>query len=69
MVQAYVLIRILPGRLSEALAHIQRTPGVKMAHAVTGPTDIEALEAWFRAATLREVPAEVRVRPYSTTRK
>ncbi len=42
MVQAYVLIRILPGKLSDALAHILRTPGVKMAHAVTGPTDIIA---------------------------
>ncbi len=42
MVQAYVLIRILPGKLSDALAQIQRTPGVKMAHAVTGPTDIVA---------------------------
>ncbi|MGQ0548718.1 MAG: Lrp/AsnC ligand binding domain-containing protein [Armatimonadota bacterium] len=42
MVKAYVLIRILPGKLAEALGQIQRTPGVKMAHAVTGPTDIIA---------------------------
>ncbi len=42
MVHAYVLIRILPGRLADALGQIQKTPGVKMAHAVTGPTDIIA---------------------------
>ena len=42
MVQAYVLIRILPGKLAEALSQIVKTPGVKMAHAVTGPTDIIA---------------------------
>ncbi len=42
MVKAYVLIRILPGKLAEALGQIQKTPGVKMAHAVTGPTDIIA---------------------------
>ncbi|HMO67500.1 MAG TPA: bifunctional metallophosphatase/5'-nucleotidase [Novosphingobium sp.] len=36
---------------------------------VTGPTDIEAFEAWFRHAPLREVPQEERVLPYSTTRK
>ncbi|MBI3998401.1 MAG: Lrp/AsnC ligand binding domain-containing protein [Armatimonadetes bacterium] len=42
MVQAYVLIRIVPGKLAEALGQIQKTPGVKMAHAVTGPTDIIA---------------------------
>ncbi len=29
--------------------------------AVTGPTDIEALEAWFRSAPRRDVPAEERV--------
>lgn len=29
--------------------------------AVTGPTDIEALEAWFRGVSKRDVPAEERV--------
>ena len=28
---------------------------------VTGPTDIEALESWFRSAPLRDVPVEERV--------
>jgi len=42
MVQAYVLIRILPGKLGDALSQVQKTPGVRMAHAVTGPTDIIA---------------------------
>ncbi|OLD46175.1 MAG: hypothetical protein AUI83_15405 [Armatimonadetes bacterium 13_1_40CM_3_65_7] len=41
-VQAYVLVRTLPGQAAEALAHIMSTPGVSSAHAVTGPTDIIA---------------------------
>src|SRR2546422_67068 len=41
-VQAYVLVRTLPGQAGEALAHIVSTPGVSSAHAVTGPTDIIA---------------------------
>ncbi|HEV8354510.1 MAG TPA: Lrp/AsnC ligand binding domain-containing protein [bacterium] len=41
-VQAYVLVRVMPGQTSEALDRIQQTPGVKSAHAVTGPTDIIA---------------------------
>lgn len=36
---------------------------------VTGPTDIDAFEAWFRDALLREVPTELRSAPYSITRK
>lgn len=31
--------------------------------AVTGPTDIDALESWFAAAPLRDVPIEVRAVP------
>ena len=41
-VQAYVLVRTMPGQAGEALAHILITPGVSTAHAVTGPTDIIA---------------------------
>jgi DNA-binding Lrp family transcriptional regulator len=41
-VQAYVLVRTMPGQAGEALAHILATPGVNSAHAVTGPTDIIA---------------------------
>lgn len=41
-VQAYVLVRTMPGQAAEALAHILETPGVSTAHAVTGPTDIIA---------------------------
>lgn len=41
-VQAYVLVRTMPGQAGEALAHILATPGVSTAHAVTGPTDIIA---------------------------
>lgn len=41
-VQAYVLVRTMPGQAGEALAHILTTPGVSTAHAVTGPTDIIA---------------------------
>lgn len=41
-VQAYVLVRTMPGQAGEALAHITRIPGVVSAHAVTGPTDIVA---------------------------
>ena len=42
MVQAYVLVRTMPGQAGEALAHIASIPGVASAHAVTGPTDIIA---------------------------
>ncbi len=41
-VQAYVLVRTMPGQAGEVLAHVTDTSGVKMAHAVTGPTDIIA---------------------------
>lgn len=41
-VQAYVLVRTMPGQAGEALAHIMATPGVSSAHAVTGPTDVIA---------------------------
>lgn len=41
-VQAYVLVRTMPGQVAEALGHILSTPGVTTAHAVTGPTDIIA---------------------------
>lgn len=41
-VQAYVLVRTMPGQAGEALAHITDIPGVTAAHAVTGPTDIIA---------------------------
>lgn len=41
-VQAYVLVRTMPGQAGEALAHITSIPGVVSAHAVTGPTDIIA---------------------------
>lgn len=41
-VQAYVLVRTMPGQAGEALAYILSTPGVTTAHAVTGPTDIIA---------------------------
>jgi len=42
MVEAYVLVRTMPGQAGEALAHITSIPGVASAHAVTGPTDIIA---------------------------
>ncbi len=41
-VQAYVLVRTMPGQAGEALSHIQSVPGVTTAHAVTGPTDVIA---------------------------
>ena len=41
----------------------------RMPGRVTGPTDIEAFEAWFRDVSIREVPLQARVEPYSTTRK
>jgi len=41
-VQAYVLVRTMPGQAGEALARIQSIPGVSAAHAVTGPTDVIA---------------------------
>ena len=41
-VQAYVLVRTMPGQAGDALAHILNTPGVSSAHGVTGPTDIIA---------------------------
>ena len=41
-VQAYVLVRTMPGQAGDALARIQAIPGVSAAHAVTGPTDIIA---------------------------
>lgn len=41
-VQAYVLVRTMPGQAGEALAHIIGIPGVISAHTVTGPTDIIA---------------------------
>ncbi len=41
-VEAYVLVRTMPGQAGEVLAQVKETAGVKMAHAVTGPTDIIA---------------------------
>lgn len=41
-VQAYVLVRTMPGQAGEALSHIQSIHGVTSAHAVTGPTDVIA---------------------------
>ncbi len=41
-VQAYVLVRTMPGQAGEALTRIQSIPGVNAAHAVTGPTDVIA---------------------------
>lgn len=41
-VQAYVLVRTMPGQAGEALTRIHAIPGVNAAHAVTGPTDIIA---------------------------
>jgi len=41
-VQAYVLVRTMPGQAGEALTRIHSIPGVSAAHAVTGPTDIIA---------------------------
>lgn len=41
-VQAYVLVRTMPGQASDALTHIQDIVGVTAAHVVTGPTDIIA---------------------------
>ena len=41
-VQAYVLVRTMPGQAGEALTRILSIPGVNTAHAVTGPTDIIA---------------------------
>lgn len=41
-VQAYVLVRTMPGQAGEALTRIQSIQGVNAAHAVTGPTDIIA---------------------------
>lgn len=41
-VQAYVLVRTMPGQAGEALTRIQSIAGVSAAHAVTGPTDIIA---------------------------
>jgi len=39
---AYVLIEAASDKARSALKAIQKIPGVKMAHAVTGPTDIIA---------------------------
>ncbi|MDR5695611.1 MAG: Lrp/AsnC ligand binding domain-containing protein [Armatimonadota bacterium] len=41
-IQAYILIRVVPGKVSETLKALQENPEVKMAHAVTGPTDVIA---------------------------
>ncbi len=51
-VQAYVLVRTMPGQAGEALARVKETTGVKMAHAVTGPTDIIA---FVEAETMDEL--------------
>jgi len=42
MAAAYVLIEVAPKKALHACAKIQRIPGVKAAHLVTGPYDIIA---------------------------
>ncbi|MBI4278356.1 MAG: Lrp/AsnC ligand binding domain-containing protein [Armatimonadetes bacterium] len=42
MIQAYIMIRVMPGKIAEAVQLIAQTPGVRSAYAVTGPTDIIA---------------------------
>lgn len=39
---SYVLVQLAPGRAREAARTISKIPGVKMAHAVTGPFDVIA---------------------------
>jgi len=51
-VQAFVLVRTMPGHAGEVLTTIRTMPGVKMAHAVTGPTDIIA---FIEADTMDEL--------------
>jgi DNA-binding Lrp family transcriptional regulator len=41
-VQAFVLVRTMPGQAGDVLAQVRDTPGVQIAHVVTGPTDIIA---------------------------
>ena len=41
-VHAFVLVRTMPGHAGEVLSHVRDMPGVQLAHAVTGPTDIIA---------------------------
>jgi DNA-binding Lrp family transcriptional regulator len=37
---SYVLVQLAPGKAREAARTISKIPGVKMAHAVTGPFDV-----------------------------
>ncbi len=39
---SYVLMQLAPGKAREAARAISKIPGVKMAHAVTGPFDVIA---------------------------
>ena len=39
---SYVLVQLAPGNAKVAADRISRIPGVKMAHAVTGPFDVIA---------------------------
>lgn len=63
-VQAYVLVRTMPGQASEALAQIEDIPGVTAAHVVTGPTDIIAfVEAQSMDALGRLIVSRIQQAP------
>lgn len=63
-VQAYVLVRTMPGQASDALAHIKDIVGVTAAHVVTGPTDIIAfVEAQSMDALGRLIVSRIQQAP------
>lgn len=63
-VQAYVLVRTMPGQASDALAQIAGIPGVTAAHVVTGPTDIIAfVEAQSMDALGRLIVSRIQQAP------
>ena len=39
---SYILVQLSPGKAKDAAKTISKIPGVKMAHAVTGPFDVIA---------------------------
>ncbi len=52
---SYVLVQLAPGRANDAAKAISKIPGVKMAHAVTGPFDVIAFAEVSDLAALSDL--------------
>ncbi len=52
---SYILVQLAPGKARDAARTISKIPGVKMAHAVTGPFDVIAFAEVSDLAALSDL--------------